>query len=392
MMFRLLHYVVQRRTVVSRVTLVFLIAALAYVIVSGRKYEVSTLLLPPVEEGGEGILSVWMQNLNLPSVVAPVSAGVTSAAILGDMLGSRRLGETIINDLSLKEHFKTKSLDDALRELRGRTSTTVTETGLISLSVTDRDPQYALMIARAYIAELDSLSLFLQYSRAGETREFIAGQLEKYREQLKTARQKLAVFQKKQNIVDFDEQVRGAIDVAADLKVRAVLAGIDRDLVREFTNSNSAELRRKSAEFNDLTQQLENIMNGDSSGAVFVPLNRVPELVQKHAEMQRDIEVNERVYSYLLERYEEVCIEKARTMSVVQVVDKPVLPEKPAGMSRWLIVVIITSVGFLWITCMIMWWGWVQGREKSSDEERALADLASTVRGDIAWLRRKLHL
>jgi hypothetical protein len=61
-------------------------------------------------------------------------------------------------------------------------------------------------------------------------------------------------------------------------------------------------------------------------------------------------------------------------------------------MSRWLIVVIITSVGFLWITCMIMWWGWVQGREKSSDEERALADLASTVRGDIAWLRRKLHL
>jgi uncharacterized protein involved in exopolysaccharide biosynthesis len=392
MMFRLLQYVVQRRAIVGRVTLVFFLAALLYVIFSGRSYETRALLFPPTEEAGQGILSAWMQNLNLPSVVAPVSAGATSAAILGDMLGSRRLGETIINDLSLKEHFKTKSLDDALRELRARTSTTVTETGLISLSVTDRDPQYALMIARAYITGLDSLSRFLQYSRAGETREFISTQLEKYREQLKLVRQKLSVFQKEHNVVDFNEQVRGAIDVAADLKVRAVLAGIERDLVREFTNTNSAELKRKSAEFNDLTRQLENIMNGDSSGTVFVPLRKMPDLARRTAEIQRDIEVNERVYSYLLERYEEVGIEKARTTPVVQIVDEPILPEKPAGMPKWLIVVIVTGLGFVWIVGMIAWWGWVQGREKSSDEERALQDLASTARGDVAWLRRKLRL
>jgi uncharacterized protein involved in exopolysaccharide biosynthesis len=392
MMFRLLHYVVLRRLLVGRVTLVFFLAGLVYVIASGRVYETHALLLPPVEEGGEGILSAWMEKLNLPSVVAPVSAGSTSAALLGDILDSRRLGEMIINELSLKDHFKTRSLDDALRELRGCTHTAVTETGLIRLSVSDKDPEYAIRIANAYIAGLDSLSRFLKYSRAGETREFIGGQITRYRERLQSARQRMAAFQGAHNIVDFDQQVRGAIDVAADLKVRAVLAGIERDLIKEFMHSNSSELKRKNAEYDDLTQQLKNIMNGDSSGAVFIPLKKMPDLLQKYAEMQRDLEVDERVYSYLLERYEEAGIEKARTTPVVQVVDEPALPEKPAGMPRWLLVLIVTIIGFLWIVSVIAWWGWVQGREKSSGEERAFADLSSTIRSDIGWLRRKLRI
>ena len=391
MFFRLLNYVVQRRRAVGRVTFVFFLASLIYVLASGHRYESHALLLPPVEEGGEGVLSAWMTKLNLPSVVAPVSAGSTSAAILGDILSSRRLGEMIIDELSLKEHFKTKSLDEAVRELAARTGTSVTETGLIRLSVADRDPAYAMKIAEAYIAGLDSLNRFLRYSRADQKREFISAQLAKYRDRLQKVRREIAVFQEKNNIVDFDEQVRGAIDVAADLKVRTVLAGIERDLVEEFTLGTAMELKRKNAEYDELTRQLANIMNGDSAGAVFIPLKHMPDLVQRYAGLQRDLEVDERVYSYLLERYEEAGIDKARTTPVVQVVDAPALPEKPAGAPKWLVVLIATAIGFLWAVAIVGCWGWMQGREKSSDEERALADLESTVRGDVGWLRRRLR-
>ncbi len=392
MVFRLLNYVVQRRTVVVRVTLVFFVAALLYVFVSGRTYVAHALLLPPAEEGGEGVLSAWMEKLNLPSVVSPGTAGSTSAALLGDILTSRRLGEMIINELSLKEHFKTGSLDDALRGLRARTGTVVTETGLIRLSVSDKDPAYALKIARAYIAGLDSINRFLQGSRAEQTREFMGAQIAMYREQIQRERHEIASFQGTNNIVDIDEQVRGAIDVAADLKVRTVLAGIERDLLKDFTYSNSMELRRKETEYENLTKQLKNVMNGDSAGAVFIPLKRLPSLAQKYAAMQADLEVDNHVYSYLLERYEQAGIDKARTTPVVQVVDEPVLPEKPSGMPRWLLVLIVTGVGFAWIVAMIGWWGWIQGRQKSSDEERAFADLTSTIRGDWESVRRRLRL
>jgi len=392
MVFRLLNYVVQRRAVVGLVTLVFFLAALVYVFVSGRTYVAHAMLFPPAEEGGEGVLSAWMEKLNLPSAVSPVTAGSTSATILGDILLSRRLGEMIVGELSLKEHFKTGSLDDAVRELHARTGTAVTETGLIRLSVSDRDPAYALKIARAYITGLDSINRFLQNSRAGQTREFMGAQIATYRAQIEKERLEIASFQRANNIVDIDEQVRGAIDVASDLKVRTVLAGIDRDLLKDFTNSSSMELKRKEAEYRNLTEQLRNVMNGDSAGAVFIPLKRLPDLAQRYAAMQADLEVDEHVYSYLLERYEQAGIEKGRTTPAVQVVDEPTLPEKPSGKPRWLIVLIVTGVGFAWIVAMIGWWGWVQGRQKSSDEERAFADLTSTVRGDWESIRRRLRL
>jgi uncharacterized protein involved in exopolysaccharide biosynthesis len=391
MFFLLLNRIVRRRAIIAWLTFVCFLAALVVVLLSGNTYESHALLLPPVEEANEGILSAWMTKLNLPSIVTPGSAGSTSAAILGDILESRRLGEMIIDTLSLREHFKTKNLDDALRALRDRTGISVTGTGLIRLGVKDKDPGYALRIADAYVTGLDSLNRFLQYSRAEQTRRFMGAQLVSYRDRIGKARREIAAFQGKNNIVDFDEQVRGAIGVAADLKVRAVLAGIERDLIGEYTHANSLELKRKNAEYEGLMRELGNIMNGDSSGAVFVPLDRMPGLVQSHARMERDLEVNERVYEYLLERYEEAGIDRSRSTPVVQVVDAPNLPEKPSGRPKWLIVFVVTAIGFVWIVAAVLWWDWMREREKSSDEMRAFIELQARVRSDVGWLRRKLR-
>jgi len=392
MFFRILNYVVQRRRIVGWVTLAFFLAALAFALVSGNMYESHALLLPPVEEGTEGVLAAWMTKLNLPSIVAPGSAGEASAAILGDILGSRRLGEMIIDTLSLGEHFKTSNLDEALDELRARTSTTVTSTGLIALSVRDKDPRYAVRIAEAYITGLDSLNRFLQRSRAEQLQQFVSAQLDTYGAELQRLRSEISRFQEKHNIVNIDEQVRGSIDVAAELKVRTIIAEIERDLLREFTNANAGELRRKTAEYNSLARQLRGIVNGDSAGAVFIPLKRLPELAQRYASMQAELAVGERVYSYLSERFEETQMQKARTTPVVQVVDAPNLPEEAAGMSKPLLIAIVTAIGFIWIVAMVAWWGWVRSREKSSDEERALVELEASFRGDITRLRRKLKL
>jgi uncharacterized protein involved in exopolysaccharide biosynthesis len=390
MFFQILNDIVRGRKIVGLVSLAFFVVALVYAIGTGHRYEAHALLLPPIESGGEGVLSGWMASLNLPGIVAPMTAGATSASVLADILQSRRLGEMIIKKLDLMKHLKTGNTEDALRELKARTKITVTETGLIRLGVRDRSPEYALEIARAYIAGLDSLNYFLQYTQAEQTRKFISGQLERYRAQLESVRREIARFQMQHNIVDFDEQVRGAIDVAADLKVRAVLAEIDRDIYREFARKDAVELQRKEAEYENLNKQLNMIMRGDSAGAVFFPLSRLPALVQRYAAMQRDLTVSERVYSYLLEKYEQTGIDQARTTPVVQVVDEPTLPQKPAGLSPAWFVVIVTAIGFLWICAMLAWWGWVSTRERSGDEQRAFDELRDAMRSDLTWLRRAL--
>jgi len=392
MSFRLLQYVLKRRKAVFWVTLLFFAVSLVYVIFTDRMYESRTLLLPPLEEGGGGMFVAWLAQLNIPTTSLPLSAGSASAAILADILRSRRLGERVARTLDLQERYGTEGMENTLRALGARTGITVTTTGLIHLSVRDEDPLFAAEIAGQYITGLDSLNRFLEFTRAEQTMAFVSKQLVRYRDELTRLRGRMSSFQEEHGIIHFEEQVRGAIDVAANLKLKATMARIERDLVREFARDDAMELRRKEAEYENLNRQLEILMEGDSSSAVFFPLRGMPALYQEYAAMERDLEVTERVYSYLLQLYEQAGVDRARNTPSVQIVDEPSIPEEYAGPPVWGILAISALIGFAWSSMMLAWWGWLNMKRRADDEERAFREVGELVRSDIEMLRRWLRI
>ncbi len=391
MFFRLLHYTLFRRRIILWVSLAFFAAGLLYVLIADRQYRTEALLMPPLEEGGDGLLTAWMAKLNLPSMVVPTTAGSTNAILLVDILESRHLCKMIITSLDLMDEFDAETMDDAVKELGIKTRFRITKTGLIKMSVTHDDPELAVEIALSYIAALDTLSHRLRFTRAGNTMEFISGQIERYRVRLDGTRREIAEFQKANGLINFNEQVAGAIEVAADLKVRTVLARIERDLLRDFARPGSDELKRKEAEYRSLREQLERLVEGDTCEAVFIPLKKLPDLHRRSAALQRDLSVGERIYSFLLQRYEEAGIDMARNTPVVQVVDEPNIPENPAGPPRIVIVLVVTFVGCIWITAVIGVWGWVSLRERSGEEDRAFRETVELVRMDFSAIRRFLR-
>ena len=390
--FRLFHYVLMRRKIILWVTLAIFLMSALYLIFMDRKYESRAMLLPPLEEGNEGMFAAWMRQMNIPTSTLPMTAGATSAALLVDILQSRRLGEYVVNELGLIERYEAVGMEDALRRLWGETGISATTTGLIHLKVSDEDPVFAAEIARHYIVGLDSLNRFLQFKRAEQTLEFISAQIERNRGELERLHEVLSAFQKSHGVIHFEEQVRGAIDVAADLKVRASLARIERDLLREFATKDATELRRKEAEYKSLNSQLEILMKGDTASSVFFPLEEMPGLYQEYAAMQRDIEVGERVYSYLLQRYEEAGIDRARNTPTVQVVDAPSIPEKYAGLPAWVLLLLAALGGFVWSSACFAWWGWFSTRSRSEDQQAAFKDVEELIRIDLRTLRRWLRL
>jgi len=392
MYFRILKYIVEHRKIVLFVTACALVLSLIYTMISGVQYSSEALLMPPIQQGTEGILSAWMASFNLPAMITPASGSLTTSQILADILESRRLAEYVIENLDLKSYYSVEKTEDALKELRARTKVSVTQTGLIELRVKDKDPEFAMKLARLYISGLDSLNRYLSFSRAVQTRDFISRQLESYRARLDSLRIEISEYQKKHGIVNIDEQVRGAIDLATEVKLKVVLAEIEKRLLEEFTRESSFELRRKKAEYRLLNEQLNKIMEGDTSYAVFIPLRRLPELYRRYAEMQRDLEVTEQVYSFLLQRYEETGIDVARDTPTIQVVDEPRIAEKPTGFPAPLIVLLTTLVAFIWIVGILAWIGWIQLRDKVPEEERAFEELKSILSDDIARVRRFLKI
>ncbi len=392
MLFRLLNYIVARRRFVLWFTIFVFLVSLVYSLVAHPKYSARALLMPPMETGGEGIISAWMTSLNLPSMVASMAPSATTAQIFADIIESRRVAEMIIDELDLKERFKVETTEDAVKELRARTRIKVTQTGLIRLRVTDKNPELAVKIAEQYISGLDSLNRYLNFSRAVRTREFIETQLDKYRKSLDSLRARIADFQRDNGIINIDEQVRGAIDLATEVKLRVVLAGIEKKLLEEVAKESSVELKRKKAEYEFLSEQLSRIMEGDSTDEVFVPLRKLPELQKRYAEMQRDLEVGEQVYSFLLQRYEEAGIDAAKDTPTIQVVDEPQLPEKPSGLPRAAFVLIATIAGALWISVVFALIGWMENKDKEPKEEEAFKELKGIISRDLDGLKRFLRL
>ncbi|MDD3642622.1 MAG: Wzz/FepE/Etk N-terminal domain-containing protein [Candidatus Krumholzibacteria bacterium] len=392
MSFRHVDLIIRYRRAVAVATCVFALAALFYALFADPVYTSRALLMPPAEDGGEGLLSAWMASLSLPSMLAPQTSGSTTAAVMVDILGSRALAEAVIDSLSLTEWYGADTIDDAVRRLRGETYFVASQTGMISLKANDRDPATAQAIALAYIAGLDSLNRSLQFSRAEATMRFTSAQIDTFRRRLDRSRERLAAFQSEHGIIDFDEQVRGAIDIAATLKVRSSIVAIERDMLRGFAFEDMQELRRKELELENINRQIESLMDGGGGSTVFLPLRELPALYQEYASLQRDLEVDQRVYSFLLEKHEESGIERARTTPSVQIVDPPNLPARRSGIPRWAIVLVAALVGALWMSAVLLWWSWLGARARDPQDEAAMQRVVETVKDDARALRRRLRI
>ncbi len=388
--FRLLDYLIKRRRMILAAAVVFAVAGSLYILVADPAYESRALLMPPVEEGGEGLLTAWMASMNLPSMISPLSGGSMSAAVMVDILSGRGIAEKVVTDLGLIEWYGVGSMDDAVRRLRGSISTGTSNVGIITLKARDRNPEMAMKIALHHISSLDSINHSLLRERAEGTLVFTRKQIEEYRLRLAKSRARIAAFQEEHGIVSFDEQIRGAIDVASALKVQAAIISIQIDIMREFSRDDAIELGKKRLELQNINKQLGMIVKGDTVITVFLPFEKIPALHQEYAALKREIEVNERVYSFLLQKHEESGIDLARTTSSVQVVDPPGVPEKRAGIPRWAFILVSFAVGGIWMSLILAWWAWITMKERSGEEDEALKSVVDQVGSDISEIRRRL--
>jgi uncharacterized protein involved in exopolysaccharide biosynthesis len=390
--FRLFDYLIKRKRMILVSAVVFAVVGLLYVLIADPVYESRAMLMPPMEEGGEGLLTAWMASMSLPSMIAPMTGGSMSAAVMVDILGSRGLAEKVVSNLGLMKWYKVDTMDDAVRRLRGAVSAGSSQVGIITLKARDRDPRMAMNIATHHIASLDSTNRRLLYERAEGTMKFTRKQIETYRRRLEESRARIAAFKEENGIFSLEEQIRGAVDVASTLRISAAITAVQIDILREFSRDEATELNKKKLELRNINLQLENIMKGDTSRTIFISLEKLPTLQQKYAALQRDLEVNERVYSFLLQKHEESGIDLARTTSSVQVVDSPGIPEKRAGIPWWALVLTAFAVGGVWMILVLAWWGWISMKERTGEEDEAFRSVVDQLSRDFSELRRRLRI
>jgi len=316
-------------------------------------YTATTTILPP--EQNQSAANVLVGQIGILSGLSGADLGLKNPAdIFIAILKSRSVQGAIVNQFDLRRAYWVRGYEDAGKKLSKRSSIRAEEEGLISISVSDRDPVRAAAMANAYVDQLRSLNQGLAVSEAGQRRLFYQQKLDAEREDLSQAELALKQAQEKTGLIQPDAQSRAIIDAVASMRAQVGIKEVQLQAMRSYATANNPDLQRAEQELAGLRgqlAQLERSTGALGNGNLAIPTRRLPEVELDYIRRARDLKYHEALYEFLGKQLEAARIDEAKEAVVVQVVDRAVVPERKSGPHRLLIVLATAASAFL-LACL----------------------------------------
>jgi tyrosine-protein kinase Etk/Wzc len=323
---------------VSVVTMGFL----SYFVMTKIYESRASILAPKESSGGSAGLAAALAASGvgqfLGNILPPTGS---NRDIFVAILKSRTMAQDLVERFHLKEYYKAKYTDDAIKGLQGATDILVSKEGVISISVEDKDPKLAADIANAYVTNLDRLFAKLGTTDASRQRAFIAERLDKTEKALRQAEETLRRFQESNKAIVVQEQAKGALEEAAKVKGQIVAAEAQMEFLRSFSTESNPQVVAQRRQIDELKRHLaqmqygagmelppESPNPGQPRREFQVPFTKVPELGMELIRLTREVKVQETVYSLLTAQFEQAKINEARDTPTVQFLDKALPAER----------------------------------------------------------------
>ena len=193
-------------------------------------------------------------------------------------------------------------------------------TGILQLVYQDPDPARAKAvvdaIARTYLRQ----NVERKSEEAQQALAFLEQQLPKVKEQMQIAEEKLNDYRLRRGSVDLSLEVQALLDQTTGLEQQI------SELQMKY-----AEMRRRFTEAHPLVQALtDKIARLKREKQRFErKIKQLPETEQEILRLTREVKVNTELYTFLLNKVQELKVVKAGTVGNVRVLDYAVLPKYP---------------------------------------------------------------
>ena len=366
-----------RRAFLSKVFVVGLAAGLLVAFLIPTRYESVAQLMPPDSQSSSGAMMMAALTAKaagtsaLGSVAGDLLGVKSNGALFVGVLGSRTIQDRLVKRFDLKKVYSVSLDEDARKKLASRTNVTEErKSGIISISVTDHDPNRAAALAGAYVEELNQLTAELSTSGAHRERVFLEGRLAAVKKDLDEASVKFSQFASKNATIDIKEQGRAMVEAASRLEGEKIAAESELRGLEAIYTSNNIRVRAVQARIGELQTQIEklggkaetsgqpvpgNSPTGghatDSSASLYPSIRELPVLGVTWADLYRNNKIQETVYEVLTQQYELAKVDEAKETPSVKVLDTPRVPERKSFPPR---TVISLFVGFLFLSAAVV--------------------------------------
>lgn len=339
-----------------------------------KRYESTARLMPPDNQMNP-MLSMLMGGL-ADKIPASISSGLTggksSSGLFAGVLASRTIKDKLIDEFDLRKVYRVRYLEDARKILGGNTEISEDKkSGIISITVNDKDPVRASKMAAAYVEELNRLMALVSTSSARRERVFIEGRLKDVRAELNVAAQKFSQFASKNSTLDIKEQTAVMVGAAADLQGNMIAAESELQGLQQVYGPENVRVRTVAARIATLRKELQK-MSGSSDPTklgeeeqMYPSIRKLPLLGVEWANLYRDTKVQEKVLELLTQQYEMSKIQEVKETPTAKLLDEPIVPEKKVWPPRGIIGIAGLLLSFLlsagWVVVHHSWNGTPEG-------------------------------
>ncbi len=318
-----------RNIVFFNIVTITLIAVIVSLVVPQR-YTSTGKLLPPLLSGQN--IGISQFTAMLSGFGLPTGMGATPSDLFAALLKSRSVIDSVIEEHGLKKYYEAKIMLETRAILFNSTDISVSPEGIITISVTDRDPEMAAKIVNSYIKSLDAINKETSMTVGKRNRIFLEDRIKEINAKLKTSEDSLKEFQERHHIISLPDELTQAVTVLSTLLAQKINKEIELGMIKMFATEENPQVLRKKMELSLIKEQINDIgyeTNLDEFGIGFsIPLQNVPETCLKLARFMRSVEVKQKVFIVLTEQYEHAKIQELRDTPTVEILDIPEPPEK----------------------------------------------------------------
>ncbi len=341
----------QRRVLLIRNIFLAGVISVAIALILPKTYRASAVLMPPSEEMGVGMLG----NLMSSPLSAFMGAGSSTEALsIQAILKSRTLAESTIEEFDLMSFWDVENRQDALEGFSESYVLTLEEEGTIRLDFyvntgwfasSERALQCAKLaadITNYMISELDIINKELKTESARFNRIFIENRYQQNLEDLKQAEDAMLEFQNKNNMVALPEQTSAAITAAATIQAEIMSSEVELETQMSTLQEDHPRILTLKKNIEGLKEKLADLEAGENLSDIFPGFRDIADLAIDYGRLYREIKIQNTLFTFLTQQYEEAKIKEAKDTPTVQVLDAAIIPEKKARPRRSLFVIFWT--------------------------------------------------
>ena len=366
------------------------------------RYEASVQLMPPDNQTGSSL-----------AMLAALTAktGGSAGAVAGDLLGikssgalfvgvlrSRTVADRLAARFDLRKLYSLRLEEDARYKLAENTAVSEDrKSGILSITVTDRDPRRAAAMAQAYVDELNQLVAQLSTSSAHRERIFLEERLRAVKLDLDDASRQFSEFASKNSAIDIKEQGRAMLQGAAAVEGELIASESELKGLEEIYTANNIRVRSLRARIEELRRQLDDLggrgvppagPTAESASRQQLTLSKLPLLGVTYSDFYRRMQIQEAVYETLTQQYELAKVQEAKETPSVKVLDPARIPEKKSFPPRLEIMFLGT---FLFGACSVIFVlgkaSW-HGADPQDPRKKFVQEVAHSLRARIPWAAR----